>query len=166
MMDRRRFVGAFAGGVVLARSVAFAQPAAKVYRVGFFLGASGESVASLFGALSEGLRDLGYVEGRNVIFERRYADGHMDRLPDIAADWCFAVDVMSLVPAFTSRPPGNNQAIPLSWSSADVQAGFVMSLAARRQRHRRARREQRSGASTSLFEGDRPKLSRVGCSGK
>ena len=47
---------------------------------------SGESVASLFGALSEGLRDLGYVEGRNVIFERRYADGHMDRLPEIAAE--------------------------------------------------------------------------------
>ena len=53
-----------------------------MYRVGFFLGASGESVASLFGAFSDGLRDFGYVEGRNVIFERRYADGHMDRLPD------------------------------------------------------------------------------------
>ena len=87
-MDRRTFAGAFVGALVIARSVAFAQPAAKVYRVGFFLGATGESVASLFDALKVGLRDLGYVEGRNVVFERRYADGHMDRLPEIAPSWC------------------------------------------------------------------------------
>jgi len=85
-MDRRSFAGACVGSLVIARSDVFAQPAAKVYRIGFFLGATGKSVASLFGALAEGLRDLGYVEGRNVIFERRYADGHMDRLPEIAAD--------------------------------------------------------------------------------
>ena len=86
-MDRRSFVGAtLAGGLAIAGSVAHAQPAAKVYRVGFFLGASGKSVATLFDALVEGMRDLGYVEGRNVIYERRYADGHMDRLPEIAAE--------------------------------------------------------------------------------
>ena len=86
MMNRRRFVGAFAGSLVLARSIAEAQPAAKIYRIGFFLGASGESVASLFNAFNDGLRDLGYVEGRNVHFERRFADSHMDRLPAIAAE--------------------------------------------------------------------------------
>ena len=85
-MDRRRFVGAFAGGLVIARSVVEAQPAAKVYRIGFLLGATGDSVATLFDALNEGLRDLGYVEGRNVVFERRYADGRMERLPDLAAE--------------------------------------------------------------------------------
>jgi len=79
MMDRRTFVGAFAGGLVIARSVAEAQSAAKVYRVGFLLGATGESVASLFHALDEGLRELGYVEGRNIVFEQRYADGRMER---------------------------------------------------------------------------------------
>jgi putative ABC transport system substrate-binding protein len=84
MMDRRTFVGVCTGGLVLIQSAA-AQAPAKVYRIGFFLGASGESVASLFGAFSEGLRDLGYVEGRNVAFERRYADGHMDRF---TADCC------------------------------------------------------------------------------
>jgi putative ABC transport system substrate-binding protein len=37
-------------------------------------------------ALNEGLRDLGYVEGRNLVFERRYADGRLERLPDLAAE--------------------------------------------------------------------------------
>ncbi len=45
MIDRRRFVGAFAGGIVIARSIAEAQSAEKVYRVGFLLGATAESVA-------------------------------------------------------------------------------------------------------------------------
>ena len=75
MMDRRTFAHTFAGALVLAHSLAVAQPATKVYRIGFFLGASGESVASLFGAFRDALRELGYVEGRNVIFECRYADG-------------------------------------------------------------------------------------------
>ena len=58
-MDRRTFSGACASAFVVAGSSVFAQPAAKVYRVGFFLGASGAAVASLFAALSEGLRELG-----------------------------------------------------------------------------------------------------------
>jgi len=133
MMDRRRFVGAFAGGVVLARSVAFAQPAAKVYRIGFFLGASGESVASLFGALSEGLRDLGYVEGRNVIFERRYADGHMERLAEIAAELVrLRVDVIvtgSSIHVAAARQATKTIPIVMVFTADPVQAGFVMSLA-------------------------------------
>src|SRR5262249_15960283 len=81
MMDRRRFVGTLAGGLAIARTIGEAQSAAKVYRVGFLLGASGESVASLFHALDEGLRELGYVEGRNIVFEQRYAGGKLERLP-------------------------------------------------------------------------------------
>jgi putative ABC transport system substrate-binding protein len=85
-LDRRTFVGVFGGGLVIARSVAKAQPAAKAYRVGFLLGATAESVASLFSAFDKGLRDLGYIEGRNLVFERRYADGNMERLPELAAE--------------------------------------------------------------------------------
>jgi len=132
-MDRRRFVGAFAGGVAFARSVAFAQPAARVYRIGFFLGASGESVASLFGAFSEGLRDLGYVEGRNVIFERRYADGHMDRLPDIAAELVrLRVDVIvtgSSIHVAAARQATKAIPIVMVFTADPVEAGFVTSLA-------------------------------------
>src|SRR5262245_64871740 len=74
MMDRRRFVGTLAGGLAIARTIGEAQSAAKVYRVGFLLGASGESVASLLHALEEGLRELGLVEGSNFVLERRYAE--------------------------------------------------------------------------------------------
>src|SRR5260370_33552356 len=86
MMHRRGFVGALAGGLTMLRSAAEAQPVAKVYRVGFLLGATGESVASLFHALKDGLRELGYVEGRNIVFVQRHGDGKMARLPDLAAE--------------------------------------------------------------------------------
>jgi putative tryptophan/tyrosine transport system substrate-binding protein len=86
MLDRRRFLAALTGSLVMTRSVANAQPTGKVYRVGFLLGATGESVTSLFDALKDGLRELGYVEGRNVVFEQRYGAGHMERLPDLAAE--------------------------------------------------------------------------------
>src|SRR5271167_1521600 len=86
MMHRRKFVGALAGGFAISRSIAQAQPVAKVYQVGFLLGATGESVASLFHALKERLRELGYVEGRNIAFVQRYGDGRMERLPDLAAE--------------------------------------------------------------------------------
>src|SRR5262245_31139802 len=86
MMNRRRFVGTLAGSLAIVRSITEAQPAAKVHRVGFLLGASGESVASLFHAFNEGLREFGYVEGRNIVFEQRYAEGRMERLPELAAE--------------------------------------------------------------------------------
>lgn len=86
MMNRRRFGGVLGAGLVFARSIAGAQPAPKMQRVGFLLGASGPSVASLFQALQEGLRDLGYVDGRNIMFVQRYGDGRMERLPESAAN--------------------------------------------------------------------------------
>ena len=133
MIDRRRFVGAFAGSLVIARSIAEAQPAAKVYRVGFFLGATGKSVASLFDALKEGLRDLGYVEGRNVIFERRYADGHMERLPEIAAELVrLRVDVIvtgSSIHVAAARQATDPIPIAMVFTADPVQAAFITSLA-------------------------------------
>ena len=71
-MDRRAFITGVAGGLVIPRSVAEAQSAAKVYRVVILLAAAVETVEALVRALTEGLRDLGYIEGRNVVFERRY----------------------------------------------------------------------------------------------
>jgi putative ABC transport system substrate-binding protein len=94
-MNRRAFIEVFAAGLVMARSVAAAQLAAKVYRVGILLVATAETVAPLVQALTEGLRDLGYVEGPNVVFERRYADGRLERLPDLAAEFVrLRVDVI------------------------------------------------------------------------
>jgi putative ABC transport system substrate-binding protein len=131
-MDRRRFVGAFAGGLVIARSVAEAQPAAKVYRVGFLLGATAESVASLFNALDEGLRDLGYIEGRNIAFERRYADGKMERLPELAAELVrLRVDVIvtgTNIHVAATRGATATIPIVMVFTGDPVGSGFVASL--------------------------------------
>jgi len=84
-------IAAFAGGLVLAAAwialpgAAVAQPG-KVYRVGYIVVATAEEQAHLTKAFEDGMRELGYVEGRNVVFERRFADGDPGRLPELAAD--------------------------------------------------------------------------------
>ena len=133
MMDRRRFVSVFAGGVLVARSIAEAQPAAKMQRVGFLLGATRESVAPLFHALEEGLRDLGDVEGRNIVFEQRYGGGRMERLPDLAAELVrLRVDVIvtgTNIHVAAVRQATATIPIVMVFTADPVKAGFVASLA-------------------------------------
>jgi putative ABC transport system substrate-binding protein len=64
-----------------------AQPAGKVYRLGLLAGSSqAPREQHAYEAFQQGLRDLGYVEGKNVILEYRYTEGHVDRLPALAAE--------------------------------------------------------------------------------
>lgn len=127
------FIGALTGGLAISHSIAEAQPAAKLYRVGFLLGATGESVTSLFRSLKEGLRELGYVEGRNIAFVQRYGDGKMERLPDLAGELVrLKVDVIvtgtnlhvAAVRHATATIP-----IVMVFAADPVSAGFVASLA-------------------------------------
>jgi putative ABC transport system substrate-binding protein len=73
-------------GLLAAPLVAEAQPAAKVPRVGFLSGSSQGDTSPAGEAFRDGLRALGYVEGRNIVFEYRYAQGRLDRYPDLAAE--------------------------------------------------------------------------------
>ena len=82
-MDRRVFLGTLTGGFLAAPLAVDAQPAGKVYRIGFLVGARNPGVESSF---PRGLLDLGYVEGRDVVIEWRDAGGHNDRLLALAAD--------------------------------------------------------------------------------
>lgn len=67
--------------------VADAQPATKVYRIGWLGQSSPPPVADRnAGEFQQSLRDLGYVEGRNLAIEYRYASGNVERLPDLAAE--------------------------------------------------------------------------------
>jgi putative tryptophan/tyrosine transport system substrate-binding protein len=133
MMDRRRFVSTLACGLAAARSRAEAQSAAKMYRVGFLLGATGESVASLFHALQDRLRELGYIEGGNVVFVQRYADGGMERLPDLAAELVrLRVDVIvtgTNLHVAAVRHATETIPIVMVFTADPVGAGFVASLA-------------------------------------
>ena len=62
------------------------QSAAKVYRIGVLETVGISSNAANFGALRDGLRELGYVEGQNLVFEYRSTDGRAERFPDLAAE--------------------------------------------------------------------------------
>jgi putative ABC transport system substrate-binding protein len=73
-------------GLALAPGAAGAQPQAKVHRLGFLGGASPAGYAHLVEALRQGLGELGYVEGKNLAVEYRWAEGKYDRLPDLAAE--------------------------------------------------------------------------------
>ena len=63
-MDRRAFIEVVAGGLVIARSVADAQPVVKVYRIGFLAGTPPTIETRLWEGFFQGMRELGYVEGQ------------------------------------------------------------------------------------------------------
>jgi putative tryptophan/tyrosine transport system substrate-binding protein len=84
-VNRRAFVTGL-GAALAAPLAAEAQQAGKVGRVGYLLGATREQSSQLVKAFEDGLRDLGYVPGRNVLIEYRFADGKLERLPQLAQD--------------------------------------------------------------------------------
>jgi putative tryptophan/tyrosine transport system substrate-binding protein len=87
-MDRRTFIGAVAGGVLAAPLGTLAQQQDKIRRIGFFYFGSRQSSLDTgrYNAFVEGMREFGYVEGKNVAIETRFGDGKIDRLPGFAAE--------------------------------------------------------------------------------
>src|SRR5258708_1125958 len=87
MKDRRTFLGALASAVISAPLSTFAQQQSPTLRRSGFLGSeSASNQANRLEALRAGLRELGYVEGKNLVIEVRWADGKYDRLPALAAE--------------------------------------------------------------------------------
>jgi putative tryptophan/tyrosine transport system substrate-binding protein len=84
-MKRRAFLSVMAGGLRAAPLAAEAQQVTKAPRIGF-LAFNLATNTHLPEAFRQGLRDLGYVEGRNVVFEYRDAEGKAERLPALAAE--------------------------------------------------------------------------------
>ena len=84
-MDRRAFLGTLAGGIVVAPLAAEAQPAGNVHQIGYLNYGSPAESASRVNALRIGLRDHGYVEGKNISLVFRWAET-AERLPELAAD--------------------------------------------------------------------------------
>ena len=73
--------------VLLAVAViAEAQQPKKVPRIGYLLGGSSSFYSARIDAFRQGLNELGYIEGKNIVIEYRYAEGKADRLPDLAAE--------------------------------------------------------------------------------
>ena len=87
MITRRMLLLAITAGAIAAPLASFAQQRpAKVPRIGFLAATSASASASWVEALRAGLRDLGYVEGKNIAIEYRWADGKYERLPGLAAE--------------------------------------------------------------------------------
>ena len=86
MIDRRAFLGAAGLGISAVALDAAAQPAPGAHRIGFLGGGSAKGYAALVDALVVGLRDRGYVLGRNLTIEYRWAEGQYDRLPTLATE--------------------------------------------------------------------------------
>lgn len=83
-MDRRKFVALI--GSALATPLAVSQQPAMVPRIGYLFSFARSQGEHLWDACRQGMRELGYVEGRNVVLEPRWADGHHDRMPSLVAE--------------------------------------------------------------------------------
>ena len=140
-MNRRRAIGgALGGGILCAPLLAFAQSSGRVdptaiRRIGWLSAGSPNRPESerLHAEFRDSLRQAGYEEGRNLVFEQGYAAGKLDRLPGILLDFAARkVDVIvatSTVAAVAARKA--NLAIPTVFmpAGAPVEIGLVKSLA-------------------------------------
>jgi putative ABC transport system substrate-binding protein len=121
-------------GLVLATTplAAEAQPAGKVPRIGWLAPSSAPAAAHVIEAFRQGLRDLGYVEGKDILIEYRWAAGRYERLPNLAAELVrLNVDVIFAVMTVAALPAKNaTRTIPIvTVAATDPEQGLVASLA-------------------------------------
>src|SRR6266568_2381544 len=98
MMDRRTFLAGTGATLLVAPLAAEAQQAGRVYRIGI-LGNLRSSKPDLWGIFIEGLKDLGWVEGRNITIEWRISEGEYERIPALAAELVGRKPDVIVVPA-------------------------------------------------------------------
>ena len=135
MISRRRVIFALGAGALAAPLASFAQQTqAKIARIGFLSAASDSGFgAKAVEALRAGLRDLGYMEGRNIFIETRWAEGKYERLPELARELVrLKVDVIVAVPSPAIRAAQQaTSTIPIVFATTGdpVGSGFAASLA-------------------------------------
>jgi putative ABC transport system substrate-binding protein len=119
--------------LVVNGAVAQAQQLAKLPRIGYLNAVSPSTVSDRIEALRQGLRELGYVEGKNIVIETRYAEGKLDRLPALAAELVrLKVDVIVTsgpLPTRVTKEATTMIPIVMAQDPDPVGNGFVASLA-------------------------------------
>jgi putative ABC transport system substrate-binding protein len=132
-MDRRAFL-ADAAALLVAPLAAEAQQVGKVYRIGYLHAGGRVPFTTMMDAFKDALRELGYVEGKNLIIDYRFAEGRYDRLPDLAAELVrLKVDIIVTNPTPATVAAKNaTETIPIIMISGSVDPvglGLVASLA-------------------------------------
>lgn len=133
MVGRRTFLGTFIAGLVIARSFAEAQSSAKVYRIGYLGGSPPAVEPRLWEGFLQGMRDLGYVEGKSFLIEGRYYGAQVERLPALA-EALVALKVDIIVAGAPPAPEAAQRAtsmipIVMAYHPDPVGSGLVTSLA-------------------------------------
>ena len=112
---------------------AHAQQPSKIPRIGLLFTATPSAAAARIEAFRQGLRELGYVEGKNILIEQRYAEGQLNHMNELAAELVrLKVDVIVTIGPAATRPAKEaTTAIPIVMGVDDdpVGNGFVASLA-------------------------------------
>ena len=132
----RNWVGIVAIGVLFATCgpvVQAQQQPGNIKRIGIMASGSVSSDLNRIDVFRQALRDLGYVEGKNVVLERRYAEGKPDRYPALAAELVhLKADVIVVEGGSSARAAKNaTQMIPIVMANVSdaVEIGLVASLA-------------------------------------
>ena len=134
MISRRQIVAALGAGI-LAPTASLAQQSGKVWRIGFlsFRMAPVEvSTDPICKGFVDGMRDLGYVEGKNLVIEWRFGEGKSDRLREFAAELArIKVDVIMTHAEGTGAARDATSSIPIVSAVLNdpVGAGYAASLA-------------------------------------
>ena len=134
-MGRRTLIGMLLGCVLTFTLSAGAQPAGKMYRIGYL----GNSVVDtpeterIWDAFRLTLQERGFVEGSNLVIERRFLEGHIEKAPDLAAELVrLKVDVIVVVNNATAKAAKAATAtipIVMTGISDPVELGLMASLA-------------------------------------
>jgi len=130
---RKNILGFALSAVLFALCLsAEAQQPARIPRIGILLGASASSLSARVEAFRQRLRERGYVEGKKIVIEYRYAEGKRERLPDLAAELVrLKVDVIVTYGAGILAAKKASATIPIVFGAAPdpVGSGLVSSLA-------------------------------------
>jgi putative ABC transport system substrate-binding protein len=132
-IDRRAFIAAAVGGLLPVPLAVEGQQAGEIRRIGFLAGGSAGATARSAEVFRQGLKELGWIEGQNLVIDWRFAEGRHDRLPDLAAE-LVRLKVSIIVagptpPAVAAKSATGTIPIVMANAADPLELGLVASLA-------------------------------------